>query len=302
VVGSLHVDTDCGVDDALALMLLVRAGARIASVSAVFGNARADQAAVNASMVLRHSRCGADVFVGASRPLSGEIPERRLRGHGYDGLGGKGGSFRRRLAPLQRPHAASRLSFAPQGRIGGLFLGPLTNLALAVPDDPYSFRAWAPMVMAGAFEVASPEFDGADFNTWSDPEALQRVLINGVRPRLAPLDVTSQVAFDGGDFLARARASTWRLMADLAGAFETHMAFQVAQEISGGWRPHDAVTAAAWLWPELFMFEPAALAVSPTARGLVMRTQGQPNAEVAVSVDATGVRERILQTLFGGTD
>src|SRR5262249_10265336 len=156
----------------------------------------ADQAAVNASMVLRHSRCGADVFVGAARPLSGEVPERRLRGHGFDGLGGKGGSFRRRLAPLQRPHAVSRLSFAPRGRVGGLFLGPLTNLALAVPDDPYSFRGWSPVVMAGAFEAAAgDEFGGADFNTWSDPEAMQRVLVNGVRPKLTPIDVASRVVF-----------------------------------------------------------------------------------------------------------
>jgi purine nucleosidase len=293
----LHVDTDCGVDDAFALVLLARAGVRIASVSSVFGNARSDQTASNANMVLRQSGVAADVFVGAPRALTGEPPDRNLRGHGFDGLNGQGGSFRRKLEPLRRPHGMSRLSFAPRGRIDGLFLGPLTNLALALPDDPSSFRNWRPVVMAGAFEVEGRGLGGADFNTWADPEAMERVLLNGLRPRLAPLDVTSKVAFDAERFLAAARADGWPLLERLARAAEPHVAFQT-KAWGPGWRPHDVTAAAAWLWPDLFTFEPAALMLSSDSHGRLARTDGAANAEVAVAVDAEGVRQRVLRTLF----
>jgi purine nucleosidase len=291
------VDTDCGVDDAFALVLLARAGVRIASVSSVFGNARSDQTASNANMVLRQSGCAAEVCIGAARALTGEPPDRNVRGHGHDGLNGQGGSFRRRLEPLRRPHGMSRLSFAPRGGIDGLFLGPLTNLALALPDDPASFRNWRPVVMAGAFEVAGRGLGGADFNTWADPEAMERVLLNGLRPRLAPLDVTAQVVFDADAFLAAARADGWPLLDRLARAAEPHVTFQ--QGTWGpGWRPHDVTATAAWLWPELFTFESAALMLSSDGHGRLARTDGAPNAEVAVSVDADAVRTRVLQTLF----
>ncbi|HWT50744.1 MAG TPA: nucleoside hydrolase, partial [Caulobacter sp.] len=51
----VHIDTDCGVDDALALALLARArqAVEVVSVSAVFGNTYVDQAAANARGVLR---------------------------------------------------------------------------------------------------------------------------------------------------------------------------------------------------------------------------------------------------------
>ncbi|HWW27278.1 MAG TPA: nucleoside hydrolase, partial [Caulobacter sp.] len=55
----LHIDTDCGVDDALALAMLARSrdAVEIVSVSAVFGNTYVDQAAANARGVLRLAGC-----------------------------------------------------------------------------------------------------------------------------------------------------------------------------------------------------------------------------------------------------
>ncbi|HWA59958.1 MAG TPA: nucleoside hydrolase, partial [Caulobacteraceae bacterium] len=189
----MHIDTDGGVDDAFALVMLARSGVTIDAVSSVFGNTWVDQAASNARMVLRQAGCDVDVFVGAAAGVSGFTPDRGQRGHGEDGLNGQGGSFRRKLPPLHRPHGMSRLVMAARRGVRGLFLGPLTNLAEAILEDPVAFRGWRPLVMAGAFEVEGRGAGGADFNTWSDPEALQRLLANGALPRLVPLDVTSRV-------------------------------------------------------------------------------------------------------------
>jgi inosine-uridine nucleoside N-ribohydrolase len=295
----LHVDTDGGVDDALALMLLVRAGAQIASVSAVFGNTHVEQAASNVSMVLRQSLCPADVFVGAERGLHGAGPARGQRGHGVDGLNGFGGSLRRRLAPLQRAHGLSRLGLATHQRVKGVFLGPLTNLAQAVIDDPTRLRGWRPLVMAGAFAVEGRGETGTDFNTWCDPDAMQRVLLYGVAPRVVPLDVTSLVFVSRQALEAGAAAIDRPLMRTLVGAARPYMDFQAKTWGGDGCRPHDAVVAACALWPDLFTFEPANLRLDGAVRGRLVRDAGPPNAELCTAVDADQVRTRLLATLFG---
>lgn len=293
-----HIDTDGGVDDALALVMLAHAEVPIAAVSSVFGNTWVDQAASNANLVLRQSLCVTDVFVGAGVGLSGFAPDRGQRGHGQDGLNGQGGSFRRKFPPLQRTHGFCRLAMAKRNGVQGLFLGPLTNLAMAMLDDPGVFRGWAPLVMAGAFEVEGRGADGADFNTWSDPEAMQRVLLNGVMPRLAPLDITSQVLLERETFMAAAAASAWPLMHRLAKAAGPYMDFHARVWGGDGCRPHDAVAAAALLWPELFTFEPAQVLLDPARRGRLVRGDGPANAEVCVAIDAPAVRERMLAGLF----
>jgi purine nucleosidase len=188
----LHIDTDCGVDDALALAMLARSrdAVEIVSVSAVFGNTYVDQAAANARGVLRLAGCPAEVYIGAGSGVAKRRVERMRPAHGVDGLNGAGFSQRWKLPELDRGQGGSLLAFRARARVAGLFLGPLTNLAQGLLEDPGAFRDWRPTVMAGAFAVEGKAAGGADFNSWSDAEALARVLERGVMPRLVPLDIT----------------------------------------------------------------------------------------------------------------
>ena len=172
----VHIDTDCGVDDALALALLARSrqAVEVVSVSAVFGNTYVDQAAANARGVLRLAGCGAEVYIGAGAGLAKRRVERMRPAHGVDGLNGAGFSQRWKLPELERGHSANFLAFAARRKLAGLFLGPLTNLAKSLLEDPAAFRDWRPTIMAGAFTVEGKAAGGADFNSWSDPEALDR--------------------------------------------------------------------------------------------------------------------------------
>ena len=139
----LHIDTDGGVDDALALVALARSGVDIVSVSAVFGNTWVDQAASNARWVLRLAGCPADVYVGAEAGLAMRPFQHRRPGHGYDGMNGAGGSPRRRLPALERPHGVGLLALAARQGAAGLFMGPLTNLAVGVDMQPQGHRCSA---------------------------------------------------------------------------------------------------------------------------------------------------------------
>ena len=299
----LHIDTDCGVDDALALAMLARSpdAIEIVSVSAVFGNTYVDQSAANARGVLRLAGCGAEVYIGAGAGLAKRRVERMRPAHGVDGLNGAGFSQRWKLPELDRGHGVSLLAYCARRKVTGLFLGPLTNLARGLLEDPGAFRNWRPTVMAGAFAVEGKAAGGADFNTWSDAEALARILEAGVMPRVVPLDVSSQVTLTAQAMAQGSTACGSPLSARLNRAMGPYMAFhQRAWGLEAGCHPHDAVVAASLVAPELFVFEPARLRVATDGAhlGRIERVDGEPNAEVCVSVDAPAVETLLLERLF----
>lgn len=299
----VHIDTDCGVDDALALALLARArqAVEVVSVSAVFGNTYVDQAAANARGVLRLAGCGAEVYIGAGAGLAKRRVERMRPAHGVDGLNGAGFSQRWKLPELDRGHSTNFLAFAARRKISGLFLGPLTNLGKGLLEDPVAFRGWRPTIVAGAFAVEGKAKGGADFNTWSDPEALQRTLEAGTLPRLMPLDVTHQVEITADDLAKGAVSCGSPLSQRLTKAAGGYIAFHRQVWGGEGCRPHDAVAAASLVAPELFTFEPARLRVivDGDRLGRVERIDGAPNAEVCTGVDVAAVKRLILGGLFG---
>lgn len=300
----VHIDTDCGVDDALALAMLARARdvVEVGSVSAVFGNTYVDQAAANARGVLRLAGCAAEVYIGAGSGLAKRRVERMRPAHGVDGLNGAGFSQRWKLPELDRGHGTSLLAFVARRQITGLFLGPLTNLAQGLLEDPAAFRAWKPTIMAGAFAVEGKAVGGADFNSWSDPEALQRVLESGVKPRLVPLDVSSQVTLTKAALAAGAVCCGSPLSARLTRAAGAYMDFHAkVWGLTEACHPHDAVAAATLIAPEAFVFEPARLRVTVDGvrQGRIDRIDGEPNAEICVGVEAGVVERLILTTLFG---
>ena len=299
----VHIDTDCGVDDALALAMLARARdvVEVGSVSAVFGNTYVDQAAANARGVLRLAGCGAEVYIGAGSGLAKRRVERMRPAHGVDGLNGMGFSQRWKLPELDRGQGGSLLAFRARAKVAGLFLGPLTNLANGLLEDSGAFRAWRPTVMAGAFAVEGKAAGGADFNTWSDAEAFARVLERGVLPRLVPLDITSRVTLTAQAMAGGSAACGTPLSARLNKAMGPYMAFhQRVWGVEAGCHPHDAVVAVSLVAPELFVFEPARLRVITDGErlGRIERIEGEPNAELCVSVDAPEVERLLLDRLF----
>jgi purine nucleosidase len=298
----LHIDTDCGVDDALALAMLARSrdAVDIVSVSAVFGNTYVDQAAANARGVLRLAGCPAEVYIGAGSGVAKRRVERMRPAHGVDGLNGAGFSQRWKLPELDRGQGGSLLAFRARARVMGLFLGPLTNLANGLLEDPSAFRGWGPTVKAPAITVEGKAVGGADFNSWSDAEALARVLEREVLPRIVPLDITSQVTLTLHAMATGAATCGTPLSARLNRALGPYAAFHRQAWGVEGCHPHDAVVAVSLIAPELFVFEPVRLRVATDGErlGRIERIDGEANAELCVSVDAPAVEALLLERLF----
>jgi purine nucleosidase len=214
----LVVDTDTGIDDALALLWLAsRADVELVAVHSVHGNTSAEQAAANARTVLDLAGL-ADVPVVGGRGAPAAAPGAggaRRPLHGYDGLGDCG------LAPPPWPPAHAghdavadlrRLARGRAGELDLLALGPLTNIAAAVRADPVILSAFRTVTIMGGTGRRPPGDDdpilASDTNTGLDADAARIVAgAEGSRVTMVGVDVTRR-SLAGSAWLARLAAST----------------------------------------------------------------------------------------------
>ena len=202
------IDTDPGIDDALAIVLALRSPElQVELVTTVAGNAGLRAATDNARrmLALLDPDDPPRLVPGAAGPLRGRLntaPEV----HGDDGLVGlsrvrdRGG---RLLFPASRGPIPGREgapgAIVAKAREHGenltiVALGPLTNLARALEADAEAMRQVGRLiVMGGAVEAPGNVTAAAEFNFHVDPEAADRVLTSDMRITLVGLDVTRQV-------------------------------------------------------------------------------------------------------------
>src|SRR4029077_15818505 len=83
----LILDTDGGVDDAQALLMLIANGRPPDAITTVFGNVNLETATANVLAILATAGADIPVHAGASDPLAGERIHAHYA-HGEDGLGG----------------------------------------------------------------------------------------------------------------------------------------------------------------------------------------------------------------------
>jgi purine nucleosidase len=186
----LIVDTDLGIDDAIALfMVLAQPAIQIEAITTVFGNVSLAQATHNVGVIL--DVVGAPVipiYKGNGKPLLQDEPRHALEVHGLDGLGGVGKTeTRRTVEPEQASLALLRLAGQNPGEFTLLTLGPLTNIALAIRLDADFLKKIKRLVMmAGAVEGRGNTSPPAEFNIAADPEAAKIVFAACSRAGLQP--------------------------------------------------------------------------------------------------------------------
>jgi purine nucleosidase len=189
----LVIDTDPGIDDALALILAARApGARLLAVSVTYGNTTLDRATRNAHLALARTGRKVPVFSGSDRPLVRPLVTAKET-HGSEGLGDH-----HTAAP--EPVMSTGTSILDALRAAGepvtlVTLGPLTNLAMALRNDPAFLRSRVTRHVAMGGNIAAAGNSGglAEFNVWCDPEAAAEVLAARLGTELVGLDVTRRL-------------------------------------------------------------------------------------------------------------
>jgi purine nucleosidase len=175
------IDTDTASDDAVALIMALRApDVRVVAITTVAGNVPVRQSTRNALYTVE--LCGADVpvYSGAEKPLL-RTYQNATWFHGRDGLGDHNYPASRKQAASG--HAADAIINAIEAHPGIVLvtLAPLTNVALALAKKPeIAAKVGRCVIMGGAPCCEGNVTPAAEYNIWVDPEAARMVLNSGL--------------------------------------------------------------------------------------------------------------------------
>ncbi len=190
------IDTDPGVDDALALLLAMRSPElKIEAITPVAGNVPLELSLPNAlRMVEIAGRTDIPVAVGAKAPLLRRLVTAAYA-HGENGLGGA--VFPEpKIKPVAEPAAKfiSQIVRKYPGEVTLITIGPLTNIATALNMDSELARIVKSLVMMGGSLSGGNITPAAEFNVYVDPEAARIVFQSGIPITMVGLDVTRKTS------------------------------------------------------------------------------------------------------------
>lgn len=198
------LDSDGGVDDAQALLMLIAADRAPDLITTVSGNVGLPEATRNILTVLAVAGRGdIPVHMGAERPLT-QPPLDATEIHGKDGLGGA-------PRPVERPEISGQngVSFmmstlqqaAKSGdKVDFLMIGPLTNLALALRLAPDGAAGIGQVtIMGGSVYGRGNVTPAAEFNIFADPEAAAIVFAAEIEIVLVPWEACTAHRITGAE-------------------------------------------------------------------------------------------------------
>ena len=221
---TILIDTDCGIDDAQALIAALQDKKRteIIAITTVSGNTGLDQATFNVCACLDAvNQTDIPVFKGCSRPLVEPVRD-AADWHGFDGLGESGLGELSNKSHIQEEHAVLAIirlakEYAKKDkRITLVTLGPLTNIAMAFRlDSNLSDYVEKIVIMGGAYAAHGNVTLCAEFNAHCDPESFAIVLEGFPRIQL----VTWELTLCSG--LSQAFCNQWLNDSTITGRFLT---------------------------------------------------------------------------------
>jgi len=297
------IDTDPGIDDALAILLaLASPELKLEGLSVVHGNCSADQGTINALSILELAKAThIPVAKGCQLPLvqpSLLAPET----HGDTGLG-----YAKLPRPRTRPSAQHGCDYlieqilSAPGEITLVAIGPLTNLALAMRKEPRIIGAVKEIfIMGAAIRHEGNTTPLAEFNTYVDPHAAHIVFHSGAPIILTPLDVTYDCILTEAD-VQRLQKIDSPIPTFIADATRFYMEFHDEYQKIKGCIINDALTLALTYMPDLCDYQELYVDVDTTG-GVSMGntfadfynfTKKPANMKVAL-----GVRARDFIELF----
>ena len=297
------LDTDPGIDDSLAILLaLASPEITLEGLSVVHGNSSTAQGTINALSVLELANASQiPVYKGCDLPLvqpSLLAPET----HGEQGIG-----YAKLPEPQIKPQVQKGSDFlidsimSKPGEITLVCIGPLTNIALAIRQEPRIVENVKEVfVMGGAIRHEGNTTPLAEFNTFVDPHAAHVVFHSGMPITLTPLDVTYQCIFLKDDLnrLLKINSPITKFIAD---ATRFYMEFHDEYQKIDGCVINDPMTLALTFMPEICDYQDlyvdvdlsGGVSMGNTFADFYRMTKKPANVKVAL-----GVRPRVFMELF----
>jgi purine nucleosidase len=307
----LHVvvDTDTAGDDVVSLLLALHTPwVDLCGITINVGNVGFDYQVENALKTIEVSgRAGkVPVYAGARTPLLRAWTSAEYV-HGADGMGDS------HFAPVaQRPepqHAVEFLLEASRRWAGSLVIvaqAPLTNLALAVRQDPgFASRIAKLWVMGGSVNAMGNVDPLSEYNFYVDPEAAAIVFAAGFNLYMVGWDLTLSCAVLNAADLEKIRAMDTSLSRFFLQTQRKVVEFNATQGIMGTTHP-DTLTMAMALDESLWL-EGQDYYVGIETKGELTRGTSvvdrlnvwgkKPNAHVCLKADAARFRQLLMTFL-----
>ena len=256
-------DTDPGVDDAFALLYaLNHPNINVLGITTVFGNVPVETSTKNALILSEMAHKGTIVYQGANKPLERKVTNYPSFIHGHDGLGDTNHP--------QSKFNASKLDAAQfiineinenSGNINLVAVGPLTNIANSIKQDPsIANKVNSLLIMGGSWLAGGNITPVAEANIYNDPEAAEIVFKSGLPIIMVGLDVTHKVFLSQKDIdKLSSLNNSGKFLKKISNIY---MKFYKDTRNMDGCFFHDATAVIAMTNPELFKYKFAKVYVS----------------------------------------
>jgi purine nucleosidase len=301
---TIIIDTDPGVDDALALAYCASAGLPVKAITTVYGNVDVASSTNNAAYIVKSLGAGWKLYKGAMKPIMGK--GHLATSHGSSGIGD--------VAPKQGEMITTQAisvadyfeTLAQSDEIITLFcLGPLTNIAEAMMKSPGILQHIRKIIMTGgAFTERGNVTEFAEFNVYNDPFAMQVVLDKAaeawVDVVIIPVEVCRKLILTEDDLLGIEARSVLPNIRAIVTPYLDHYLHHATDGKHAGAVLYDVLVPLYYHHPELFTVQGARVEViqkGPQYGQTLAIEQLDSVVKVCTSVDVAQVKKRVLQAL-----
>jgi inosine-uridine nucleoside N-ribohydrolase len=310
----LIIDTDPGVDDAIALLLAINhPEIDLIGLTTVFGNLATEGSTKNALDLLQQfGKPNVPVAMGETKPLKKVINGYADFVHGANGLGNVAiPESDKQAHDLSGPEFIVEQVLKHPNEVSICAIAPLTNLAKALELEPKIAELTKQVViMGGAINVNGNVSPVAEANINNDPHAADKVLTAKWPVTLVGLDVTLQVILDE-DFMQQLKnkSDNGALLYDVSRFYDD---FYRSVSDYDGFACHDATALAYITNPELFSIVegPVRVGTEGLAEGMtIVDTKmeygdninawtGKPKVKVCLDINSDGMKNLLLKNLY----
>jgi purine nucleosidase len=299
------LDTDPGIDDALAFVLLkAMPEVELQAITVTHGNTTVEKCTTNAlKLVELLGMQHIPVAIGANQPLVKALSVAEET-HGDTGLGHA--ILPPPVVTTVQENAANliiKIVNANPGEITILCIGPVTNLALALLKEPSLRKKIKNVVsMAGAIHYPGNATPSSEYNVFCDPESFDILLRSGIDLTIVPLDVTYQCLFTK-DHVARLKGARPDIAEFIDRSTAFYMEFHAEYQGIQGCAINDPLAAAILVKPELVSFRDYYVDIELHGEFTTAKLSADhfgasgkaANAKVAMEVDVEGFMDFFIE-------
>lgn len=292
------IDTDPGIDDAVALALAIRSEELdLKLITTVAGNVDVEKTTKNALKLVEFFNVDIPVAKGCAFPILKKL-ENAADIHGETGMAGY--DFPEPKREVLKVHAVEALRETIMNSDEKITLVPiasLTNIALLFTMYPEVKEKIEEITMMGGSLTSGNTTTAAEFNIYVDPHAASVVFQSGVKINMVGLDVTRQAVLHHENSLKIKETG------EVGEMFYSMFQHYRGGSLKNGLRVHDACAIAFLLKPELFETKECYIDVvtegyaagALVADGAIKKNADKkPNVNVCTKVDGEKFEEWIV--------